>query len=149
MATYLFLTLTFEFFQMKNVVWRIKLCKSSSGNHLLNINTVNMVNLQGFFQEFNASKFVVFSALLAFSLLYTLKLDGEIAVSYWTVFLPLWIWKGIASMSYIIFEAKLITTNSKLLMTQQHKYLDLFWTDVPLLEVQIHLQFCLHRIKDS
>jgi hypothetical protein len=63
-----------------------------------------MVNLQGFFQEFNASKFVVFSALLAFSLLYTLKLDGEIAVSYWTVFLPLWIWKGIASKYYFILK---------------------------------------------
>lgn len=61
-----------------------------------------MVNLQGFFQEFNASKFVVFSALLAFSLLYTLKLDGEIAVSYWTVFLPLWIWKGIAILGALV-----------------------------------------------
>jgi len=61
-----------------------------------------MVNLQGFFQEFNASKFVVFSALLAFSLLYTLKLDGKISISYWTVFLPLWIWKGIAIVGALI-----------------------------------------------
>ena len=31
-----------------------------------------------------------------FSVLYTLKLDGVISWSWWTVFLPLWVWKGIA-----------------------------------------------------
>jgi len=55
-----------------------------------------MANLQGFFQEFNGSKFVVFSSLLGFSLLFTLKLDNQIHWSWWTVFIPLWIWKGVA-----------------------------------------------------
>ena len=72
-----------------------------------------MANLQGFFQvrfpygpyyfftrevlqEFNGSKFVLFSSLLMFSVLYTLKLDGVISWSWWSVFLPLWVWKGIA-----------------------------------------------------
>ena len=44
-------------------------------------------------QEFNGSKFVVFTALLLFSLLYTLKLDGALAWSWWSVFAPLWVWK--------------------------------------------------------
>ena len=44
-------------------------------------------------QEFNGSKFVVFTALLLFSLLYTLKLDGVLAWSWWAVFAPLWVWK--------------------------------------------------------
>ena len=72
-----------------------------------------MANLQGFFQvrfssrptyfftsevmqEFNGSKFVLFCSLLMFSVLYTLKLDGVISWSWWSVFLPLWVWKGIA-----------------------------------------------------
>ena len=56
-----------------------------------------MANLQGFFQvqtplalcfvknvcqEFNASKFVLFTALLLFSMLYSLKLDGVLDWSW-------------------------------------------------------------------
>ena len=37
---------------------------------------------------------MVFTSLLLFSILYTLKLDGVIAWSWWSVFAPLWIWKG-------------------------------------------------------
>lgn len=55
-----------------------------------------MANLQGFFQEFNASKFVLFTALLLFSMLYSLKLDGVLDWSWWAVFLPLWLWKAVA-----------------------------------------------------
>jgi len=55
-----------------------------------------MANLQGFFQEFNASKFVVFTSLLLFSILFTLQLDRVIHWSWWSIFIPLWIWKGIA-----------------------------------------------------
>jgi len=55
-----------------------------------------MANLQGFFQEFNASKFVLFTSLLLFSILFTLQLDQVIHWSWWSVFAPLWIWKGIA-----------------------------------------------------
>jgi len=54
-----------------------------------------MANLQGFFQEFNGSKFVLYTSLLLFSILYTLKLDGIITWSWWSVFIPLWLWKGI------------------------------------------------------
>jgi len=55
-----------------------------------------MANLQGFFQEFNASKFVLFTSLLLFSILFTLQLDQVIHWSWWSIFAPLWIWKGIA-----------------------------------------------------
>lgn len=61
-----------------------------------------MANLQGFFQEFNASKFVVLSSLLAFSLLFTLRLDGNLSWSWWTIFTPLWIWKGIAIVGAMV-----------------------------------------------
>ena len=37
---------------------------------------------------------MVFTSLLLFSILYTLKLDGVLAWSWWSVFAPLWIWKG-------------------------------------------------------
>ena len=47
-------------------------------------------------QDFNASKFVVFSSLLVFSILYALKLDGILqSWSWWSVFAPLWAWKCI------------------------------------------------------
>ena len=54
------------------------------------------MNFRALFQDFNASKFVVFSCLLAFSLLFALKLDGELSWSWWSIFIPLWVWKGIA-----------------------------------------------------
>ncbi len=38
----------------------------------------------------------MFTSLLLFSILYTLKLDGVLAWSWWSVFAPLWIWKGLA-----------------------------------------------------
>ena len=47
-------------------------------------------------QEFNGSKFVVFTSLLLFSLLYTLKLDNVLDWSWWSVFIPLWVWKAVA-----------------------------------------------------
>ena len=53
------------------------------------------VNFRSLFQDFNASKFVVFTSLLIFSLLYALKLDGVLNWSWWSVFIPIWIWKGI------------------------------------------------------
>ena len=39
---------------------------------------------------------MVFTSLLLFSLLYTLKLDGVLDWSWWSVFIPLWAWKGLA-----------------------------------------------------
>ena len=46
-------------------------------------------------QEFNASKFVLFTSLLLFSILFTLQLDQVIHWSWWSIFAPLWIWKGL------------------------------------------------------
>ncbi|RUS73949.1 hypothetical protein EGW08_018287 [Elysia chlorotica] len=51
------------------------------------------MNLKNFFQDFNPSKFVVFSSLLVFCLLFSLRLDGTVDWSYWFVFLPIWLWK--------------------------------------------------------
>ena len=53
------------------------------------------VNLRSLFQDFNASKFVVYTALLCFTLLAALKLDGDIDISWWSVFTPIWVWKGL------------------------------------------------------
>jgi len=39
------------------------------------------------------SKFVVYSCLLVFTILFALRLDGTLEWSYWAVFAPLWFWK--------------------------------------------------------
>ena len=94
------------------------------------------MNLQSLFQEFNLSKFIVYSCLLIFSMLFALKLDGSINCSYWSVFMPLWIWKGIvvtggvigtivwarnpdyrlSEASYISFKSMLISLSLQLLL---------------------------------
>lgn len=94
------------------------------------------MNLQSLFQEFNLSKFIVYSCLLIFSMLFALRLDGSINWSYWTVFLPLWIWKTIvvsggmigtivwarnpdyrlSEQSYISFKSMLISLSLQLLL---------------------------------
>eukprot|EP00112_Aurelia_sp_Birch-Aquarium-sp1_P025629 Seg861.7 transcript_id=Seg861.7/GoldUCD/mRNA.D3Y31 product="Transmembrane protein 185B" protein_id=Seg861.7/GoldUCD/D3Y31 len=51
------------------------------------------MNLKGLFQEFNPSKFLVYSSAFAFSVLLELKLDGDMQWSFWVVFTPIWIWK--------------------------------------------------------
>ncbi|CAI9731785.1 Hypothetical predicted protein [Octopus vulgaris] len=51
------------------------------------------MNLRNLFQDFNPSQFLVFSSLLVFSLLFSLRLDETIQWSYWLVFLPIWLWK--------------------------------------------------------
>ena len=53
------------------------------------------VNFRSLFQDFNASKFIIFTSLLIFSLLYALKLDRVLNWSWWSIFIPIWIWKGI------------------------------------------------------
>lgn len=64
------------------------------------------MNLKNIFRDFNPSKFLVFTSLLIFSLLFALRLDDTIEWSYWVVFLPIWIWKlmvvlGALTGSYI------------------------------------------------
>ncbi|KPM09817.1 transmembrane protein 185A-like protein [Sarcoptes scabiei] len=49
-----------------------------------------------FLSSINSSKFVVYSSLLAFSILFALKLDQTITISWWLVFVPLWAWKSLA-----------------------------------------------------
>src|SRR6218665_3539333 len=47
------------------------------------------------FAFYRYSKFVVYVSLLAFSILFALRLDETIAISWWIVFGPLWIWKSL------------------------------------------------------
>lgn len=61
-----------------------------------------MVNLKHLFQDFNPSKFLIFSCLLVFSLLFALRLDNTIKWSYWVVFLPIWIWKFLVIFGAVI-----------------------------------------------
>ncbi|UXI15132.1 cisplatin resistance-associated overexpressed protein [Sarcoptes scabiei] len=49
-----------------------------------------------FLFSINSSKFVVYSSLLVFSILFALKLDQTITISWWLVFVPLWAWKSLA-----------------------------------------------------
>ncbi|XP_045919943.1 transmembrane protein 185-like [Micropterus dolomieu] len=51
------------------------------------------MNLRGLFQDFNPSKFLIYSCLLLFSVLLSLRLDGVIQWNYWAVFTPIWLWK--------------------------------------------------------
>jgi len=60
------------------------------------------INFRSFFQDFNMSKFVVYTSLLIFSMLFALKLDGQIHWSWWSIFTPLFIWKGIAVAGAIV-----------------------------------------------
>ncbi|KAG1698547.1 Transmembrane protein 185-like [Nymphon striatum] len=60
------------------------------------------MNLKNLFQDLNPSKFLVYTSLLIFTLLFALRLDGDIKWSYWAVFLPLWIWKMIVFFGAII-----------------------------------------------
>ena len=95
-----------------------------------------MANLQTLFQEFNLSKFIVYTCLLMFSVMFALKLDGNLDVSYWAVFMPLWIWKllvvtgamigiviwarnpnyRLSESSYIAFKSMLISLSLQLLL---------------------------------
>ncbi|XP_014671493.1 PREDICTED: transmembrane protein 185B-like [Priapulus caudatus] len=54
------------------------------------------MNVKNLFQGFNPSKLLVYACLLLFSFLLALKLDGNIAWSYWGVFMPIWFWKFMA-----------------------------------------------------
>lgn len=58
--------------------------------------------MHSFLQDFNPSKFTVYFSLLIFSVLFSLKLDSRIALSWWLIFLPLWIWKSIAILGALV-----------------------------------------------
>ncbi|XP_072040155.1 LOW QUALITY PROTEIN: transmembrane protein 185A-like [Amphiura filiformis] len=60
------------------------------------------MNLKGLFQDFNPSKFLVYSCLLLFAFLFALRLDGTISCTYWLVFLPLWFWKGLVISGAVV-----------------------------------------------
>lgn len=61
-----------------------------------------LINVHSFLQDFNPSKFTVYSSVLIFSILFSLRLDNRITFSWWLVFLPLWIWKGIAMLGALV-----------------------------------------------
>uniref|UniRef100_U5EWF6 Putative conserved plasma membrane protein n=1 Tax=Corethrella appendiculata TaxID=1370023 RepID=U5EWF6_9DIPT len=56
------------------------------------------MNLQSLFQDFNPSKFVVHSCLFTFTILFCLRLDDIIDCPYWIIFVPLFLWKFIATL---------------------------------------------------
>jgi len=60
------------------------------------------MDLKIFFKDFNASKFTLFSCLLPFSILLSLHINGDINVSIWTVFTPLWVLNLIVIFGAII-----------------------------------------------
>lgn len=49
-----------------------------------------------------SSKFTVHCCLLAFTLLFTLRLDQHIDWPFWAIFAPLWLWKAIATLGACI-----------------------------------------------
>lgn len=61
-----------------------------------------LINVHSFLQDFNASKFIVYSSLLVFTILLSFRLDDRIRVSYWVIFLPIWIWHSIAFVGAIV-----------------------------------------------
>jgi len=63
---------------------------------------VTMNLFQTVFTDFNPSKFVVYTSLFFFSLFFALRADGFIVWSYWVVFLPLWLWKGIVFVACVV-----------------------------------------------
>lgn len=95
-----------------------------------------VININSFLQECNPSKLIVYTSVLVFCILFSLRLDNKIILSYWLVFLPLWIWKSIAflgaivgiivwarnpeyrasHMSYIHFKSMLISLSLQLLL---------------------------------
>lgn len=95
-----------------------------------------MVDCKHLFQEFHPGRFLVFAALLLFGILLSFKLDEVLNCSFWTVFIPLWIWKMVTVVgcavgihSYIIqqdrvhemgtiadFQSMLLSTSMQMLL---------------------------------
>lgn len=61
-----------------------------------------LINVHSFLQDFNPTKFTVYFSILIFSILLSLRLDHTINISYWLVFLPLWIWKTLTILGALI-----------------------------------------------
>jgi len=57
---------------------------------------------QTVFTDFNPSKFVVYTSLFFFVVLFALRQDNFVSFSYWLVFLPLWLWKGIVVVGGVV-----------------------------------------------
>lgn len=95
-----------------------------------------LINIHTLLQDFNPNKFIVYFSTLIFTILLSLRLDNKITISYWLVFLPLWIWKSIALLgafvgsiiwlrnpdyrvsnsSYVHFKSMLISISLQLLL---------------------------------
>lgn len=45
---------------------------------------------------------LAYTSLLTFAVLFSLREDGLINWSYWTVFLPIWIWKVVVLLGAVV-----------------------------------------------
>lgn len=54
------------------------------------------------FRDFNPGKLIVWVCLCVFTALLALRLDGELDWSYWLVFTPIWLWKGLVILGALI-----------------------------------------------
>ncbi|KAI6229429.1 J domain-containing protein [Aphelenchoides besseyi] len=60
------------------------------------------ITLRSFLSEFNGSKFIVYSSLLAFTILLALKLDAIITASFVVIFIPLWIAELVVLVGFFV-----------------------------------------------
>lgn len=60
------------------------------------------MNLQSMFRDFNPGKFIVWVCVATFTALLSLRLDGELDWSYWVVFSPIWLWKGLVVLGALV-----------------------------------------------
>ncbi|GMS95684.1 hypothetical protein PENTCL1PPCAC_17859, partial [Pristionchus entomophagus] len=58
---------------------------------LSNVVAMLVLSISAFFRGFNASRFVLYLSLLAHTILFCLRFDDKISLSYFTVFLPLFL----------------------------------------------------------
>ncbi|CAL8129613.1 unnamed protein product [Orchesella dallaii] len=60
------------------------------------------MNVERISQDFNPSKFVVYSCLFVFTILIALRQDETITWSYWAVFTPIWLWKLMVVLGAVV-----------------------------------------------
>ncbi|KAJ8320589.1 hypothetical protein KUTeg_002176 [Tegillarca granosa] len=111
-------------------------------------------------------KFLVFTCLLLFTLLFALRLDDTIKWSYWVIFLPIWIWKivviagaSVGRNGYVQYKAMIICTGMHLLLlmfeilacdnleTGSHSWILVF---IPLMFISIvSIGICVWAVKNE
>ena len=81
-----------------NFFWLIS---SDSCHNVVGISDYSLL-MQLVFSLPSYSKFLVYSCLLLFAFLFALRLDGTINCTYWWIFLPLWLWKGLVISGAVV-----------------------------------------------